>query len=287
MNTFCENKQTVSDSLSSAAIKYDCHLHSDFSRDSETPAAQMIEQAIRLGVDGLCFTEHEDPGAPYPEGDFIVDFDAYFARMTELREKYRGQIRIGIGVELGIQPHLTDKLDALAAKWPFDFIIASQHIVGRKDPYYPSFFEGRSEQDCYEEYFQVQFETLKKLDPASFDTLGHMDYIVRYGPNKNKYYSYKTYSDYIDPILRLLIENGKCLEINTGGLKYGLGEANPCTDILRRYRELGGEQITIGSDAHEPEYLGYEFVRVAALLKSIGFHHYTIFEQRKGRAIKL
>ena len=114
-----------------------------------------------------------------------------------------------------------------------------------------------------------------------------MDYVVRYGPNQNKYYSYETYADYIDPILRYLIENGKCLEINTGGLKYGLGETNPSTDVLRRYRELGGELITVGSDAHVPEYLSYEFDRVSKILTELGFRYYTIFEQRKPVQIPL
>lgn len=268
-------------------IKYDSHLHSDFSGDCDTPAAQMIERAIALGLDGLCFTEHEDPDAPPSECDFSIDFDRYFSRMSELREQYRGRLQIGVGMEFGIQPHLPETFKMLSRKWPFDFIIASLHNLNGMDPYYPSYFEGRSERDCYEEFFRVQYETLCQCDPASFDTLGHMDYIVRYGPNRNKYYSYESYADFIDPILRLLIENGKCLELNTGGLKYGLGEPNPCAGVLRRYRELGGELVTVGSDAHEPECLGYRFDFAAELLQRLGFRYYTVFEQRNARQLRL
>lgn len=268
-------------------IKYDSHLHSDFSGDCDTPAARMIERALSLGLEGLYFTEHEDPDAPPSECDFSVDFDRYFASLQKLRETHAGRIRIGIGVEYGIQPHLPERLKRLSWEYPFDFIIASLHNLNGMDPYYPSYFEGRTERDCYEEFFRVQYETLRKCDPASFDTLGHMDYIVRYGPNRNKFYSYEAYADYIDPILRLLIENGKCLEVNTGGLKYGLGEPNPCTGVLKRYRELGGELVTAGSDAHEPEYLGYRFDYAAKLLQALGFRYYTVFEQRSGRQIKL
>lgn len=268
-------------------ITYDSHLHSAFSGDSGTPAAQMINRAAALGLAGLCFTEHEDPDAPPSECSFSVDFDAYFAELSRLRTQYQDRIRIGIGMEFGIQRHLPDTLASLCKNYPFDLIIASLHFVGGKDPYYPSYFEGRSERDCYEEFFRTEYETLLCFDPASFDTLGHMDYVVRYGPNRNRFYSWEAYADCIDPILRFLIENGRCLEVNTGDLKYGLGEPNPCTGVLRRYRELGGELVTIGSDAHEPEYLGYRFDDAAELLRGLGFRYYTVFEQRVGRQIRL
>lgn len=207
--------------------------------------------------------------------------------MKQLQEQYRGRLQIGIGMEFGLMPHLPGTLNDLLARYPFDFVIASQHFVGGQDPYYPSYFNGRSEHDCYEEYFRVLYENLLQFDPSSFDTLGHMDYIVRYGPNRNRDYSCASYADCIDLILRFLIDHGKCLEVNTGGYKYGLGEPNPCADVLRRYRELGGELITIGSDAHAPEDLCRDFDRAATLLTGLGFRYYTIFEQRQGRQKRL
>ena len=89
------------------------------------------------------------------------------------------------------------------------------------------------------------------------------------------------YSDYIDPILRKIIENGKALECNSGGLSRGMNEPNPCEDIFRRYRELGGELVTLGSDAHSPETLGYGFERCGQMLKSCGFKYYAVFRSRK------
>lgn len=258
-------------------IKHDFHLHSDFSGDCETPAKRMIERAISLGLDGICFTEHHDLDVP-SDIEFFVDFDRYFAEMQQLRENYKNQIQIQIGVEFGIQKHLAPVLQELIQKYPFDFVIASQHFVNNEDPYYPAFFEGRSERESYELFFREQLETLTHF--KDFNTLGHMDYVVRYGPNQNKYYHYETYADYIDPILKYLIENGKCLEVNTGGYKYKLGETNPSSEVLKRYRELGGELITLGSDAHVPEYLCYEFDRAQDMLLSLGFKYYTVFEQR-------
>ena len=90
-------------------------------------------------------------------------------------------------------------------------------------------------------------------------------------PTRNQNYSYEAYQDLIDPILKTLIEKGKGLECNTGGLRYGLGHPNPCEDILRRYRQLGGEILTIGSDAHSPEQVGYGFQTASRLLAACGF----------------
>lgn len=267
------------------SIRHDFHLHSDFSADSKTPAVSMIERAIELGLEGMCFTEHEDIDSPDTEFTFLIDFESYFPHMMELREKYRGRIQLGIGMELGFQPHLADVLNALPKKYPFDFVIASCHYVNGKDPYYPPYFEGRKESDCYEEFFSEQLRTLKML--SDYDTLGHMDYVVRYGPNKNKFYSYKEYADYIDPMLRHLIENGKCLELNSGGYRHGLGNPNPSVDILRRYRELGGELVTIGSDAHAPQQLCYDFDKAEAVLTELGFKYYTVFENRKAQQVRI
>ena len=107
-----------------------------------------------------------------------------------------------------------------------------------------------------------------------------MDYVVRYGPNKNKEYSYKKYSDYIDPILKIIVEKGIALEVNSKGYQANLGEPNPCRDIVKRYKELGGETVTIGSDAHTAEHVAYNFDRVEALLLECGFKYHAVFTGR-------
>jgi histidinol-phosphatase (PHP family) len=94
-------------------------------------------------------------------------------------------------------------------------------------------------------------------------------------------------SDIIDEILKKLIEAGKGIEINTAGLRYGMGQTNPHEKILRRYRELGGEIISVGSDSHEPAQLAYAFDLVPRLLQNCGFRYYTEFSQRKPEMIPL
>ena len=271
------------------AVLADYHLHSSFSGDSETPMEEMIEKGLELGLKQMCFTEHMDMDFIYvkPEetGMFELDTEAYRCGLKKCREKYADRITIGCGVEIGVQPHISEKLTDYVNRHDFDFVIASSHVCNRKDPYYPYFYEGRSESEAYGEYFASILDNLKKF--SDFDVYGHLDYVVRYGPGKDTAYGYGAYRDVLDAILRLLVENGKGLEINTGGIGYGLRELNPCTDIIRRYRELGGEIVTAGSDAHAPGRIAEGFDRVAEILKSCGFKYYTVFSKRIPEYVRL
>ena len=162
------------------ALKADFHLHSCFSGDSDAPMEEIIQKAISLGLTHICFTEHYDPDFVYPAGEsgtFELNTDSYLYDLLRFREKYYGQIQIMFGVELGLQPHLRDALEFYTENHDFDFIIGSSHICNRKDPYYPEFFEGRSEDEAHQEYFESILECVKET--PYFDVYGHLDYVVR------------------------------------------------------------------------------------------------------------
>lgn len=257
---------------------FDYHMHSCFSGDSSAPVKDMIEAAIQKGLHSICLTDHNDPDFPFDTPCFDLDTPAYFDTLRKYQQLYKDKIHVSIGVELGLQTHLADQLKAYVKAYPFDFIIGSSHLIHRQDPYYPSFFEGRAEHDCYCDYFQTIIDNLQVF--SDFDVYGHLDYIVRYGPNKNANYSYDRYQDYLDAILKLLLEKNIGLEINTGGYKYGLGAPNPMPDIIRKYISLGGECFTLGADAHSPEYVGYECTKAIALLKECGAGYLCTFQNR-------
>lgn len=264
---------------------WDTHMHTDFSGDSDSPMESMILSAINKKLPGICFTDHCDLDYPNTPDLFLLDLASYTTSVSSFKKKYLNQIDIRYGIELGLQTHLATQHATLLAAHDFDFVIGSSHLVDGIDPYYPKFYEGRTEREAYRNYFESILENINSFD--DFDVYGHIDYVVRYGPTKNKHYNWLDYKDILDLILTTLIEKGKGIELNTGGFKYGLGHPNPCEDIICRYKELGGEIITIGADAHKPEHIAFDFSKVPDILKSCGFDYYTVFSNRKPNFIKL
>lgn len=271
------------------SILSDCHLHSHHSGDSEASMEDMILRGIELGLHTMCFTEHNDFGYPgYPDlpaDTFLLNADSYLYELLGLKEKYADRIRILFGLELGLQPEVFRENAVFSRSHEYDFIIGSSHLCHGKDPYYPDFFAGRGDEEAYREYFESELENIRKF--TNYDVYGHLDYVVRYGASKDENYSYDKYKDIFDKILTTLLEKEKGIELNTGGIKKGMKDFHPCMDLLKRYRELGGEIITVGSDAHDPSHVADCFERAAEVLKECGFRYYTVFEKRLPEFIKL
>lgn len=270
-------------------IQADMHMHTWFSTDSEACPRDMADEAVRKGLKTICFTDHFDKDDLEWGEEGIFDVDAYFVEMQKLQEEYAGKVNIRIGIELGLRTYLKDYYEELTKKYPFDFVIGSVHNVPYKkdaegnilytDPAAEKLFTDRTDKEAYRLMMETTLENVRTSD--CFQTLGHLDYVVRYGKSREKEYSYTDYADIIDEILKLLIEKEKGLEVNSAGLKYGLPFAHPHPDVLKRYRELGGEIITIGADAHKPEHIAYDFAKAEEILKSCGFKYYTEFFEQK------
>lgn len=262
----------------------DCHMHTKFSSDSVASMESMVERAIELGMTSICLTDHHD--MDYETEEFRLDTPAYFEQVREVQNKYSDRIKVRFGVEIGLQPHLKERLKAYVDAWPFDYIIGSTHVVKGKDAYYPqNLLQWTDIRDLYRAYFRETVENIHSFH--EFQTLGHLDYVVRYGKKMADGYSYEFFADEIDEILRLLIKYDIALEINTGGYRAGLGFPNPHPDVIRRYRELGGEMITFGADAHAPEHIGYAFDQAKELALSLGFRSYVRFVGRKCEFVKI
>lgn len=263
-------------------IRADYHLHSHFSGDSQAPMEEMIQKAIGLGYSEMCFTEHMDMDFPvtgeYPAGFFEVNTDSYLFDLIKYREKYQDKIKVNFGIELGLQPHISRGNARYIKSHDFDFVIASTHIVNHKDPGYPAYYDGITEEEGYRAYFEEILASMRSF--TNFDVYGHIDYVIRYSQTKDQDYSYAKYADLFDKIIDTLLYNGKGIEVNTGGLDKGLRETHPGADFLKAYRSRGGEIVTIGSDAHKPEHIGRHFDRAAEVLKETGFTYYCTFEKR-------
>lgn len=253
----------------------DYHTHSSFSSDSDTPMEDNIRQAIALGLSEIAVTDHIDLDYPDPDYPFWFDYEPYRAEVERLREKYRGKIIIRLGVEMGLQRHVYDQIRQMIADNEYDFIIGSSHCVDRCDLCMPDFFVGKTKEEAYERYFE---DVLYHVEHCPvFQVYGHIDFISRYGGYADPTLTYDQYAPVLDRILRGLIDQGKGLEVNTSGFRYGLNRTHPQFDILKRYYDLGGRIVTVGSDAHRPEDIASHFEQAHTLLLAAGFQEVTRF----------
>lgn len=262
----------------------DYHVHSDFSGDSKASMESMIERAIELGLKKICFTDHMDYDYPH-KGDisFVFDPKPYVQKLQLMKEQYQNRIEVLTGIELGLQPQAEEAIQKLMKEYTFDFVIGSTHVVDYVDPYFPEYWEHRTKEDGIRDYFRTIIDNCKRFHEY-FLVYGHLDYIIRYVPTadeKKADYFYEEYQELLDEALRTILEYQKGIEVNTAGLKYGLGYAHPKAAVLKRYLELGGELITIGSDAHKPEHLCYDFQLMPDYLRNLGFKYYSTFRNGK------
>lgn len=268
-------------------IKADQHTHSNFSTDSEATPESMVAGAIEKGISHLCLTDHMDldyPGTTIEKPLFEFSVPDYFTALAPLKEACKDKLYLGIGIELGLRPDREDlnrHMHQMLKDYSFDFVLGSVHLLDNDDPYYETYWAGRTAKDILCKYFNDMLTSIKEFD--NFDSLGHLDYLIRYIPPVcgDKDYVYQEYAEVIDEIFRLLINKNKALEINTAGLIKGLPCFHPKLEVLKRYLELSGELLTIGSDGHSPDKIATEFAKTEELLKSLNVPGYYVYKNRK------
>jgi histidinol-phosphatase (PHP family) len=259
---------------------FDSHIHSSFSGDSEMPPEEACKKAISLGLEGIAFTDHLDIDYPDFDEKFLIDFEQYSSCMDNIKHTYRSELKVLKGIEVGIQPHVIKETDETVKKYDFDFCIASIHIIERKDPYVGDYFRDKPTKfHAFQRYLEEILLSVTEYD--NFDVIGHIGYIRRYCNYEDRTLRHADYSDIIDTILKTAISKGKGIEINTSGYRGDLNSPIPDFDIVSRYKELGGEILTIGSDAHFPEHIALNFSFVKDMLSNMGFKYLTHFENRK------
>lgn len=267
----------------------DFHLHSRFSGDSAEEPENIVKRAIDLKMESICITDHQDLDYPFIpnvtlQPVFEINAAEYFSVWNALKEKYADQIEVNIGLEAGIEPHTYEEQMARTRDVPFDFIINSCHVVTRKLCYFPDFFAKYGTCEGIRMYLECVYNNVCTF--SNYDVVGHIDFLVRFAPEKEKYDAAANL-DITGKILRRVIEDGKGIEANSAGYRKGLNSPNPCFLILKQYRELGGEIITIGSDAHVHTDIGSCFEETGKVLKEAGFKYYCTFKERKPRFHKL
>lgn len=253
---------------------YDTHTHTTFSTDSRMTLAAALERGRLLGL-GITVTEHMDLDFPKPEA-FLFDIDEYFRAYLPQRGD-----NLLLGIEIGMRPGLVRQNAGLLAGRPFDYVIGSIHVVDGIDIYLEEFYAGRSKRDVFGHYFDSMLACLAGYD--FIDSLGHIDYIARYARFPDPELHYGEFGDYIDAVLKRLIAMGKALEINTRRLA-GADSVAALLPIYRRFRQLGGRHVTIGSDAHRPEDIGNHFARAFEMAEACELRP-VYFKNRQPRYI--
>lgn len=268
-------------------MKADYHVHTAYSDDSSYAMEDCIKDAITLGLDEIAFTDHVDYGIKedwdlgkkieYRDGMPIanVDYPRWQKELNLLQQRYHEQIGIKMGMEFGMQVHTIDRFEKLFHRYPFDFIILSIHQIDDQEFWTQDFQKNKSQREYNERYYQEMLELVTKY--KNYSVLGHMDLMTRY--DLQGQYPFDKVKPLIEKILKIVIHDGKGIEVNTSYHRYGLQNMTPSRDILKLYNELGGKIITIGSDSHKPEHLGTYIDDAKKELKKLGFEYICTFEQ--------
>ena len=272
-------------------VLFDNHNHSDFSFDGKrTSVEKSVRAAVEAGLGGMAFTDHCDFFVPAMKAEFedlvpeTFDIKAQQAEIDRVQrmlesEEHR-QFRILKGIELGMHEDCHGQIRGILSEHSFDQIIASVHYLDGTDPFYGGYYEDKEWKEAYGHYLETIWKEMTWL--KDFDIMGHFDYVVRYAPYDRTSLMYRDFSDILDEMFRFLIQEGKALEINTKSYRNYKGrDITLDRNILDRYKELGGEIISLGSDSHIPAQPGTAFKEYALLLKSLGFRWTAHYESRK------
>ena len=249
----------------------DYHMHTSFSDDSVLPMQEAVERAIATGLNEICFTDHINAVCGYDD----CDCENYLKEINRCQKLFKDKITIKFGMEFGLQSQLCRHYENIFKQYEFDFIILSVHLINNKDLWNQDFQCGKTQDEYNRQYYEELLRIIKDYD--DYSVLGHMDLIRRYD-NVCEYPFEKT-KDIVEKILKHLIANGKGIEVNTSSFRYGLQDLMPSREILKLYKELGGEIITIGSDSHREEHIGYQIPFIHEQLKNFGYKHFCTFDK--------
>ena len=261
-------------------IIIDCHNHSTQSPDGKNTVREMLEQAIRLGMEHYTITDHLEINKFFDK-EFLYEEPVKESSVIvpALKKEFQDKIGFYYGVELGQPLHDIELTTRILKAYDYDFIIGSCHMVREFDDFYYLDYNVLKPKDMLEKYFN---ELLEMAQWGGFDVLGHLTYPLRYITGDfGIQIDMKPYDSIIAEIFRTLIKNGMGIEVNTSGLRQKIGVTMPDSSYIKLFRRLGGEIITIGSDAHCAEDLGKGINEGLAMIKEAGFDKIWYFEKRQ------
>lgn len=254
---------------------FDFHMHSTVSQDGRSAPEDMVRAAAERGMKEICFTDHIDYQALPLASGWVYDTAQYSRAYDHLSTP---GLKIRKGMEFGMAEDNAPLLAAELGKRPYDFVIGSVHFVDGWDVYLPPYWQTVTVEQAYRDYLEAVYRCVQAHE--DFDVLGHLTYICKCSGNPTKApLRYEEHREILDEILKTLAEKGKGMELNTSGI-IKCGFMLPTIDFFRRFKELGGTIVTVGSDAHEAARVGLYNHEACALLREI-FGYVCTFEDRR------
>lgn len=255
----------------------DYHIHSTCSPDGKLSMAEIAEVAVQRGLQEICITDHVDT-YDWHSGEVRTDYDweKAFRQHREAVERWGDRIAVKLGAELSGVVRYPNEADYLMQRRKeLDFVIGSIHLAAEKFDWFDLYFIKEHDMDYYRDlitHYLCDMMTLARW--GQFNVLGHMTLPLRYLHDHLQVdMTFDDYMDAVEEIFRIIIPKGIGIECNTnrGGMPL------PDEKILRLYREMGGEIITLGSDAHAGEHIGCAIEARQQLLRECGFRYFTTF----------
>lgn len=261
---------------------YDQHLHSNHSFDSSAEPAEVCAAAIERGLAGITFTEHFDTH-PTEWDDCRFDYAAIAAEHARLRERFGQRLTVGTGIEVCYQPARMDFILNYLGHRFFDLVILSVHWTPCGPIHRKKSWQGLSPEQGTRQYLETVLNAvrycaqLKKNNASPFHVLGHLDFVKRYTHRWWAENRIEDCTDQVDDILRYCLKADLIPEINTSTFRKDLGEPMPAAWVTRRYKELGGVCMSLGSDAHRPAEVGSHFNEAAQIVADAGLQGQAVF----------
>jgi histidinol-phosphatase (PHP family) len=263
-------------------IPFDYHMHTRFSEDADDTPEAMCARAIELGIPEIGFSEHWDVG-PYETNPRFFKPETWYSELERLRDLFGGQLTIRAGIEIA-EPHLYPQETAeVLGRAPFDYVIGSVHFVGKNFMFNGEYFLTHSADEVYSDYFA---EMDRMVRTAEIDIVAHFDIPARAGKPIFGYEPTR-YEQIIRAALKTIIARGLALDINVSGLRKPAQIIMPDPLILGWFAEMGGQRVTLGSDAHRLAEVSLHLEKGIQAIRAAGITHVTQFVQRQPRLVAL
>lgn len=256
----------------------DMHTHTDNSFDGHHSTVYMCEAACNKGLRAIAFTDHCEVDAFDASGERNVR-QAFF-EIAKAKSAFMGKLLVLNGIELGQPAYDIETAEKILASQKFDIVIGSVHnLRNQQDFYYIEDFSQIDVKSKLSEYFD---ELLTMLEWGNFDILAHLTYPFRYLYSRNNILvDINEYKPQVDEILRLTAEKDIALEINAAGLRQPINRLSPELETVKRFKELGGKFVSVGSDAHYAQHIAVGIKDAMSVAKEAGFGSVTLFQKRQ------